>query len=72
MSSTTQKSSEELAIEIEKQMPTIKSMFSGWGALRNVNAIFATQKLYELAELVLVQQQDIKQLKAELEELKRK
>ena len=74
MSNPTQKTSEELAIEMEKQMPKIKSARRGWGAIKTGNAYggYATEKLYELAELVLAQQQDIEQLKTELEELKRK
>lgn len=70
MSDTTLKSSEELAAELEKLMPQIKSAGSGWGIFRSGNAVYSTQKLYQVAQLVLTQQEEIRHLKAELDELK--
>ena len=73
MSNPTQQSSEELAREMETEMPKLKSAYSGWRAFTtNAYGSDATRGVYQLAELVLAQQQDIKQLKADMEELKRK
>ena len=55
---------------MEKTIPEIKKAYGSW--LANPYTKYPMQKIHELVELVLAQQQDIKQLKAELEELKRK
>ena len=70
MSDASQKSSEELAAELQKLMPVIKSSGSGWRPFGNIHAVKPTQYLFRVAKLVLAQQQEIEQLKAELEELK--
>ena len=72
MNDTSEKSSEELADELQNEMPKIKSRGSGWGMLLNGHGIYPTQKLYLVAQLVLAQQQEIEQLKAELDELKKR
>ena len=69
MNDTPQKSTEELAAELEKLMPELESYGSGWRKWANY-APFQTQVLTKFAQLVLAQQQEIKQLKAELEDLK--
>ena len=72
MSDPTQKSTEELAAELKKLMPQIKSRGSGWGMFLNGYATYTTRKLYQVAQLVLAQQEEIEQLKAELRELKKR
>jgi len=67
------KSSEELAAELEKMMPRIHSGGHGWRMLWiDGTTIYANQRIYEVAQLVLAQQQEIRQLKAELDELKKR
>ena len=71
MSDTTQKSSEELAAELEKLMPKVRSNTAWWKCFIHITQIEATSKhLWLVAQLVLAQQEEIKQLKAELDELK--
>ena len=67
-----QKTSKELATAIEKKMWSLWHAGAGWTAIFNIYAITPLQRLYQVAELVLAQQRDIEQLKAELEEVKRK
>ena len=71
MNETSQKSSEELAAELEKLMPEAKSAVYGWRHIfPEFKAITSAKVLWPIAQLVLAQQQEIRQLKAELEELK--
>jgi hypothetical protein len=71
MNDTSQKSSEELAAELEKLMPKAKSAVYGWRSILYEFQAGANAKvLWPIAQLVLAQQQEIKQLKDELEELK--
>jgi hypothetical protein len=71
MKDFSQKSSKELAAELENQMPEIKSWAWGWRRFGNVSGVYPAQKVYELAKLVLAQQREIQQLKAELQEVRR-
>ena len=71
MSDPTQKSSEELAAELLELMPKLKSAVYGWRAISyKFQASLAAKTLWHTAQLVLAQQQEIEQLKAELRELK--
>jgi hypothetical protein len=63
-----QQSSKEQAVALEKAMPELWHRGAGWKALINVNGIYPTQKVHQVAELVLSQQRDIEQLKTQLEE----
>ena len=72
MSDLPQKSSEELAAELLELMPSIKMRAFGLGIFLNSYAYRTTRYIYQVAELVLAQQREIEQLKAELEELKQR
>jgi len=69
MSDPNQKSSKELAAVLGESMPEIKIAFTSW--LANPSTRYPAQKIYEIAELVLAQQREIEQLKAELKEVQR-
>ena len=72
MNDLPQKSSEELAAELLELMPRLRSLGYGWRALFWTDGHPTAQVLYPIAQLVLAQQQEIEQLKAELEELKQR
>ena len=73
MSDFSQKPSEELAAELLELMPKLKSTAYGWGAILHEFQAGTTAKfLWQVANLVLAQQQEIEQLKAELDELKQR
>jgi len=73
MSDLPQKSSEELAAELLELMPKVKSNTSEWKLFFHEFQSSATSKhLMLVAQLVLAQQQEIEQLKAELKELKQR
>ena len=72
MSDLPQKSSEELAAELHKLMPKLKSLINGWRAILYAEAQPVSKIVYQIGQLVLAQQQEIEQLKAELEELKQR
>ena len=73
MSDLPQKSSKELAAELLELMPKLKSNTAWWKGFTHIAQIEATSKhLLLIANLVLAQQQEIEQLKAELEELKQR
>ncbi len=70
MKDAPQKTSEELAVEVQRLMPTLKSVSTSWWGLifRLDDPTF--RMLYPVAQLVLAQQEEIEQLKAEINELK--
>ena len=68
MNDTSEKSSEELAAQVRKLMPKLESCAKGWRVFLGHPP--ATEIMIQVAQLVLAQQQEIEQLKAELEELK--
>jgi len=73
MSDASQKSSEELAAELLELMPKLKSAAHGWRSVLHEFQSGTTAKiLWQVAQLILAQQQEIEQLKAELNELKKR
>jgi len=72
MSEPNQKFSKELAAALEQNVPVMRRMCSGWRKFLNGYVQYPNQTVYEVAELVLAQQREIEQLKAELKEVQRK
>ena len=74
MNDLSNKSSKELAAELQESMPELKGYGFFWFfdpyAIRKSQ--YAVKKLYHVSQLVLAQQQEIEQLKAELDELKKR
>ena len=74
MNDLSDKSSKELMAEIQETiMPKVK-MWTGIGWSRLFRPMYADcfRQLYHVSHLVLAQQREIEQLKAELEELKKR
>jgi len=72
MSDPTQKSTEELVAELKKVMSKLKSCISGWRAFLFHQAQDISTIVHPITQLVLAQQEEIEQLKAELRELKKR
>ena len=74
MNDLSNKSSKELAAELQESMPEMKSYVFDWyfDPYAMKRARYAIKKLYHVSQLVLAQQQEIEQLKAELDELKKR
>jgi len=73
MSDLPQKSSDELAAELLNLMPKLKSTTAGWRFfVHEFQAGMTAKHLLLVAQLILAQQQEIEQLKAELKELKQR
>ncbi|MCL2624790.1 MAG: hypothetical protein FWD31_14095 [Planctomycetaceae bacterium] len=73
MSDLSQKSSKELAAELLELMPKLKRNNSPWWIfLHEIQAGTTAKILLHVANFALAQQQEIEQLKAELEELKQR
>ncbi len=71
MNDLSQKSSEELAQELQNLMPKLKSLGSGWRSFLFLEGAPTAEILLYVANIVLAQQKKIEQLKAELKELKK-
>ena len=75
MNDLSNKSSEELAAELRESIPDIMRYGTlDWRKFLKggLDDVYTAQKLYLVSQLVLAQQREIEQLKAELEELKKR
>ena len=72
MNDLSNKSSEELAAELRKKMPILKSRGFGWRGFLNLYTVDTDKNVCLVSQLVLAQQREIEQLKAELDELKKR